>query len=70
MHFELFGHLSNDLRGDDPDAVIPARAPAACASVYLANRLGANSFLDIVVFGRACANRVVESEDLVRNKNC
>ncbi len=28
---------------------------AACASVHGANRLGANSLLDIVVFGRACA---------------
>ncbi|KAF6134102.1 hypothetical protein GIB67_035656 [Kingdonia uniflora] len=33
---------------------------ATCASVYGANRLGANSLLDIVVFGRACANRVAE----------
>ena len=31
-----------------------------CASVHGANRLGANSLLDIVVFGRACANRVAE----------
>jgi succinate dehydrogenase/fumarate reductase flavoprotein subunit len=33
---------------------------AACASVHGANRLGANSLLDIVVFGRACANRIAE----------
>jgi len=31
---------------------------AACASVHGANRLGANSLLDIVVFGRAVANRI------------
>ncbi|GFS36553.1 succinate dehydrogenase 1-1 [Actinidia rufa] len=31
-----------------------------CASVHGANRLGANSLLDIVVLGRACANRVAE----------
>ncbi|KAG7031247.1 Succinate dehydrogenase [ubiquinone] flavoprotein subunit 1, mitochondrial, partial [Cucurbita argyrosperma subsp. argyrosperma] len=31
-----------------------------CAPVHGANRLGANSFLDIVVFGRACANRIAE----------
>ncbi len=31
---------------------------AACVSVHGANRLGANSLLDIVVFGRACANHV------------
>lgn len=51
------------LRGDDPDAVVPglmAAGEAACASVHGANRLGANSLLDIVVFGRACANRVAE----------
>ena len=45
----------------NPDAVVPglmAAGEAACASVHGANRLGANSLLDIVVFGRACANRV------------
>ncbi|KAG0571983.1 hypothetical protein KC19_VG058900 [Ceratodon purpureus] len=50
-------------KGDDPDCVIPglmAAGEAACASVHGANRLGANSLLDIVVFGRACANRVAE----------
>lgn len=51
------------IKGDSPDAVIPglfAAGEAACASVHGANRLGANSLLDIVVFGRACANRVAE----------
>jgi succinate dehydrogenase (ubiquinone) flavoprotein subunit len=51
------------IKGDDPDAKIPglmAAGEAACASVHGANRLGANSLLDIVVFGRACANRVAE----------
>jgi succinate dehydrogenase (ubiquinone) flavoprotein subunit len=41
--------------------VIPglfACGEAACASVHGANRLGANSLLDIVVFGRACALRI------------
>ncbi|CAN7126028.1 unnamed protein product, partial [Brassica rapa subsp. narinosa] len=45
------------------DAVVPglmAAGEAACASVHGANRLGANSLLDILVFGRACANRVAE----------
>ncbi len=37
-----------------------AAGEAACASVHGANRLGANSLLDIVVFGRACANRIAE----------
>merc|ERR1711962_994118 len=32
----------------------------ACASVHGANRLGANSLLDLVVFGRACANAIAE----------
>uniref|UniRef100_A0A7R9YUB8 Succinate dehydrogenase [ubiquinone] flavoprotein subunit, mitochondrial n=1 Tax=Chlamydomonas euryale TaxID=1486919 RepID=A0A7R9YUB8_9CHLO len=47
----------------NPDAVVPglmAAGEAASASVHGANRLGANSLLDIVVFGRACANRVGE----------
>ncbi len=50
-------------KGDNPDHLIPglmAAGEAACASVHGANRLGANSLLDIVVFGRACANRVAE----------
>lgn len=33
---------------------------AACASVHGANRLGANSLLDLVVFGRACAKTVAQ----------
>ena len=37
-----------------------AAGEAACASVHGANRLGANSLLDLVVFGRACANTIVE----------
>ena len=51
------------IKGGDPDAVVPglmAAGEAACASVHGANRLGANSLLDIVVFGKACANRVAE----------
>lgn len=46
---------------NSPDTVVPglmAAGEAACASVHGANRLGANSLLDIVVFGRATANRV------------
>ena len=35
-----------------------AAGECASASVHGANRLGANSLLDIVVFGRACAKRV------------
>jgi len=45
------------------DEVVPglfAAGEAACASVHGANRLGANSLLDIVVFGRACALKIAE----------
>ncbi|XP_064652180.1 succinate dehydrogenase [ubiquinone] flavoprotein subunit, mitochondrial-like [Lineus longissimus] len=45
------------------DYIIPglyAAGEAACASVHGANRLGANSLLDLVVFGRACANTIAE----------
>eukprot|EP00937_MAST-01D_sp_MAST-1D-sp2_P007344 g7344.t1 len=47
----------------DHDSVVKglfAAGEAACASVHGANRLGANSLLDIVVFGRACALRIAE----------
>jgi len=47
----------------EPDRVLPglfAAGEAACASVHGANRLGANSLLDIVVFGRACALRIAD----------
>jgi succinate dehydrogenase / fumarate reductase flavoprotein subunit len=48
----------------DPDAVIPglmAIGEAACVSVHGANRLGSNSLLDLVVFGRAAAIRCAET---------
>ena len=48
---------------DSPDAVAPglmAIGEAACVSVHGANRLGCNSLLDIVVFGRAAALRAAE----------
>jgi succinate dehydrogenase / fumarate reductase flavoprotein subunit len=50
-------------RGDDPSAVVPglmAIGEAACVSVHGANRLGSNSLLDLVVFGRAAARRCAE----------
>src|SRR5687768_4742516 len=49
--------------GDNPDTVVPglfAIGEAACVSVHGANRLGSNSLLDLVVFGRAAANRAAE----------
>ena len=49
---------------DNPDRVCPglmAIGEAACVSVHGANRLGTNSLLDIVVFGRAAAYRAAET---------
>lgn len=48
---------------DDPDAVVPglfAVGEAACVSVHGANRLGSNSLIDLVVFGRATGHRLKE----------
>jgi succinate dehydrogenase / fumarate reductase flavoprotein subunit len=48
---------------DNPDAVVPglmAIGEAACVSVHGANRLGSNSLLDLVVFGRAAAIRAAD----------
>jgi len=45
---------------DDPTAIVPglmAVGEAGCASVHGANRLGSNSLIDLVVFGRAAAIR-------------
>jgi succinate dehydrogenase / fumarate reductase flavoprotein subunit len=50
-------------KGDGPDATVPglmAIGEAACVSVHGANRLGSNSLLDLVVFGRAAAIRAAE----------
>ncbi|OHB33449.1 MAG: succinate dehydrogenase flavoprotein subunit [Phenylobacterium sp. RIFCSPHIGHO2_01_FULL_70_10] len=49
--------------GDDPDKVIPglmAVGEAACVSVHGANRLGSNSLIDLVVFGRSAALRAAD----------
>ncbi len=49
---------------DDEDRVVPglmAVGEAACVSVHGANRLGSNSLLDLVVFGRAAAHRAAET---------
>jgi succinate dehydrogenase / fumarate reductase flavoprotein subunit len=49
--------------GDDPDSVVPglmAVGEAACVSVHGANRLGSNSLIDLVVFGRAVGLRLAE----------
>ncbi len=49
--------------GGDRDAVVPgllAAGEAACVSVHGANRLGSNSLLDLVIFGREAARRCAE----------
>jgi succinate dehydrogenase / fumarate reductase flavoprotein subunit len=49
--------------GTDAEEVIPglyAAGECACASVHGANRLGGNSLLDIVVFGRAAGNHIID----------
>lgn len=69
VHYNMGGIPTNyhaevvTLKGDNPDHVIPglmAIGEASCVSVHGANRLGSNSLLDLVVFGRAAANRAAE----------
>ena len=68
VHYDM-GGVPTNYRGqvithnDGVDAVVPglyAAGEASCASVHGANRLGANSLLDLVVFGRACAHTIAE----------
>jgi succinate dehydrogenase / fumarate reductase flavoprotein subunit len=69
VHYNM-GGIPTNYRGEvisptesDPDAVVPglmAIGEGASVSVHGANRLGCNSLLDIVVFGRAAAHRAVE----------
>ena len=70
VHYNMGGIPTNyhgevvTLRDGNPDAVVPglyAIGEAACVSVHGANRLGSNSLLDLVVFGRAVANRCAET---------
>src|SRR5579859_6401261 len=62
VHYNMGGIPTNlygeavTIQGDNPDAIIPglmAVGEAACVSVHGANRLGSNSLIDLVVFGRA-----------------
>jgi succinate dehydrogenase / fumarate reductase flavoprotein subunit len=49
--------------GEDPDVIVPglmALGEAACVSVHGANRLGSNSLIDLVVFGRAAGEKAAE----------
>ncbi|MDX2095956.1 MAG: succinate dehydrogenase flavoprotein subunit [Alphaproteobacteria bacterium] len=66
VHYNMGGIPTNyhgevvTLKNGNPDTVVPglmAIGEAACVSVHGANRLGSNSLLDLVVFGRAAAHR-------------
>src|SRR5712692_2056757 len=59
----LHGEVLTVRKGNPETAVsgLMAIGEAACVSVHGANRLGSNSLLDIIVFGRAAAHRAVET---------
>jgi succinate dehydrogenase / fumarate reductase flavoprotein subunit len=68
-HYNMGGVPTNihgevvSLKDGDPETVVPglmAIGETACVSVHGANRLGSNSLLDLVVFGRAAAQRCVQ----------
>jgi succinate dehydrogenase / fumarate reductase flavoprotein subunit len=72
VHYNMGGVPTNywgevlDPTEDEPDRVCPglmAVGEAGCASVHGANRLGSNSLIDLVVFGRAAAIRAGEVVD-------
>ena len=52
---------------EEPVQGLYAAGECACVSVHGANRLGTNSLLDILVFGRAAANQIIE--DLKKNRH-
>jgi hypothetical protein len=57
--------------GGDPDTIVPglmAVGEAACVSVHGANRLGSNSLIDLVVFGRAAGLRCGRSAEANANQ--
>jgi len=69
IHYQMGGILTNihgqvvAPRSGNPNAVVDglyAIGECACVSVHGANRLGTNSLLDLVVFGRAAGNFIVE----------
>jgi succinate dehydrogenase / fumarate reductase flavoprotein subunit len=69
-HYNMGGIPTNyhgegvTLKDGDPStpvAGLMSIGEAACVSVHGANRLGSNSLLDLVVFGRAAANRAAET---------
>jgi succinate dehydrogenase / fumarate reductase, flavoprotein subunit len=69
VHYNMGGIPTNyhgevvTLKDGNPDEVVPglmAVGEAACVSVHGANRLGSNSLIDLVVFGRAVGQRCAE----------
>jgi succinate dehydrogenase / fumarate reductase flavoprotein subunit len=69
VHYNMGGIQTNyhgevlTKKDGDPDVVVPglmALGEAACVSVHGANRLGSNSLIDLVVFGRAAGLRAAE----------
>ena len=69
VHYNMGGVQTNyhgqvvTLKDGDPDTIVEglmAIGEAACVSVHGANRLGSNSLLDLIVFGRAAANHCAE----------
>jgi succinate dehydrogenase / fumarate reductase, flavoprotein subunit len=69
VHYNMGGIATNyhgeavTKKNGDPDSVVPglmALGEAGCVSVHGANRLGSNSLIDLVVFGRAAALRCAE----------
>jgi succinate dehydrogenase / fumarate reductase flavoprotein subunit len=69
VHYNMGGIPTNyhgevvTLKDGNPDSVVPglfAVGEAACVSVHGANRLGSNSLIDLVVFGRADGLRLAE----------
>ena len=69
MHYNMGGIATNyhgealTKKDGNPDHIVPgmmALGEAACVSVHGANRLGSNSLIDLVVFGRAAALRCAE----------
>ena len=78
VHYNMGGIPTNfhgevvTKKGDDTDAVVPglmAIGEAACVSVHGANRLGSNSLIDLVVFGRAAGLRCGDVVDpMTHNK--
>ena len=72
VHYNMGGIPTNywgevlDPTEDNPDRILPglmAVGEAGCASVHGANRLGSNSLIDLVVFGRAAAIRAAKVVD-------